>query len=369
MRILYVGDLRRESSTYPRFKALQAVGNEVVAFASYEICASQNRLLNFLGHRYYCTRANWDGNMRLRQLVRELRPHVVWIDKGRWIYPRTLRVLRAQGAKLVHYNTDDIYDPQGYAWLHRLGIRHYDLCITTNRFNVSEIISKYGVTSFRAGMGYDADSHRPPAGMDMNAVADVVFVGHWEQHTESYLAALHDAGLIVRVHGGNWRRARRHEFRKARTLPQTDYNAALTSAKLAICSLSRRNRNESTGRSFEIPAIGACLVAEDTVEHRYFYQDGQEAFFFRGIGDLVAKCNWLVGQSDIRRRVAAAGRRRCLALGLSWQDHINREWPLCDRFLQEGSLSLKLGDDAPFWSGFRSGLPCESTKNTVTTTN
>lgn len=353
-RLLYVGDLKPGTTSRARGEALEDLGVPLGRFDSTDVCRSASRLVNYLGHRVYCTPRIWTANRELRRQAQRERPDVVWIDKGRWIFPGTLRALRAGGARIIHYNTDDLFGTEEYLWLHRLGWKYLDLALTTNRWNVLETTGWRGVPSFRCGMGYDHRIHFPPSA-PLPPGPDLVFIGHYEPHTEDYLAAAADAGIRVEVHGGQWWRARRREFRPARLLPNAAYNAKIASAGLALCSLSRRNRNESTGRSLEIPAIGGCLVAEDTLEHRWLYRDGEEAVFFRSAPELVDRCRTLLADRAQRDRIARRGHARCRELGLSWRDHLAREWPLCQAFLATGRLDLTPAADEPFWPGFRRG--------------
>jgi len=352
MRILYVADLRRTSSTYGRYEGLCLPEVEVVPFPTHYICTGANRIENILGHRLYLTPSVFRGNKRLLREVVTRRPDFVWIDKGRWCFPSTLRAIKRLGPRLVHHNTDDINWNGGYSWLHRLGIPHYDFYFTTNRFNVREISQKYGVKTMRAGMGYDRSLHVPAAGYS-GVGPDVIFVGHWECHTEHYLSVLVESGLRVGVHGHGWRRARDRRFRDVLPLPQEDYNRRLREARLVLCSLSRRNRNESTGRSFEIPAVNGCMLAESTPEHRFLFRHGKEALLFRDVDEMVALVRTAVADEKYRRSLADAGRVRCLELGLSWQEHMAREWPMCVAHFDAATKS-NLGD-APFWVGYRVG--------------
>src|SRR6185295_11089147 len=155
-----------------------------------------------------------------------------------------------------------------HAWLHRRGLAREDVYLTTNRHNVRELRGRYGVTAVRAGMGHD------PALLGFRAAppreaAPVVYVGHWEPHTEDGLLALRAAGIDVRVWGYNWWKARDRALRGAGFLPHADYPATLAASRIALGFLSRWNRNESTGRTFDIPALGAFLLAERTAEHEF----------------------------------------------------------------------------------------------------
>jgi hypothetical protein len=295
-------------------------------------------------------------NARLRSLLAE-RPHdVLWVDKGEWTYPSTLAFARRRGCAIVHYNTDDLLGRHAHSWLLRRGLGRYDLYLTTNRHNVGEVRRRHGVTALRAGMGHDPAllDLRPPARRD---AAPVVYVGHWEPHAERGLLALRAAGIEVAVWGYNWYKARDRTLRQARFLPHPEYAATLAGSAIALGFLSRWNRNDSTGRSFEIPALGGFLLAERTPEHEFVYGDGAGAALFSTPAELVEKARYYLAHPDQRAAVAATGRARLLAAGYSWTDHMRREWPLVERVLADPAGALTAADDAPFWPGFRGGAP------------
>jgi hypothetical protein len=114
--------------------------------------------------------------------------------------------------------------------------------------------------------------------------------------------------------------------------------------------------SESASRSFEIPAIGAFMLAQRTAEHEYLYGDGVGAALFSDCEELVTKANYYLAHKDERLRIADTGHGLCERIGLSWQEHMAREWPLVDQVLHSGLDVLNRQDsDVPFWSGFRNG--------------
>jgi spore maturation protein CgeB len=76
-------------------------------------------------------------------------------------------------------------------------------------------------------------------------------------------------------------------------------------------------------RSFEIPAIGACMVAEDTTEHReIFGDDGHAVRYFRSPEEAVSIVSALLRSVDARRALAAAAHARILNSRNSYGDRL-----------------------------------------------
>lgn len=356
LRILFVGPLWQGSTCLSRLNGLRALGLEVDALDTTHWLPPGPRLLRSIVQRTYVHPSVHRMNLRLHALLKQTRYELIWIEKGQWIYPWTLAWVRRQGWAVIHYNTDDILGRYEHFWLHRLGIKNYDLYLTTNRWNVTEIRDRYGIRTLRTGMGFDPAFCHP---VDVSRLEDldVVFVGHWESHTEDYIVALRNAGIDAQVWGYNWWKARNAGLRSVKPLPYSEYTMTIARAKMALCSLSRWNRNESTGRSFEIPAIGTFMLAECTAEHQLIYGDGIGAALFSTSDELIEKARYYLDKATERESIAETGHALAQNPGYSWADHIRREWPIVVRMLtQPGSMPVD-NEDAPFWPGFRNGAP------------
>jgi len=58
-------------------------------------------------------------------------------------------------------------------------------------------------------------------------------------------------------------------------------------------------------RSFEIPAIGTCMLAEYTKEHKQIFgEDLVNIVYFREENDLIKKIKWLLENNNERIRLA-----------------------------------------------------------------
>jgi hypothetical protein len=352
-RILYVAILSPGSTCVPRLRGLQYHDLEIQTLDTSTLFGSPHRWVNSLTQRTYCTPRALQLNRALLDACRAFKPDLIWMDKAVWVYPFVLRRLRARARYIVHYNTDDIFAPGLEFWLHKRGIRLYDVYLTTNRWNVKEIAQKFKIRSLRVGMGYDRRIlHSFPENIRETG-APIFFGGHWEPHTEQLLNVLQASGLPFVVRGHNWWKAREPQWRKVQPAPYLDYLRETASAKIALCIVSARNRNDSASRSFEIPALGTFMLAIRTNEHRYLYQDGVHAALFSSGQELADKARYYLSHDDVRRKIAQQGHQRCVELGLSWEEHIQREWGIINRVLHGEHIGFE--DDVPFWKGFRCG--------------
>jgi spore maturation protein CgeB len=64
-------------------------------------------------------------------------------------------------------------------------------------------------------------------------------------------------------------------------------------------------------RSLEIPAMGGCMLMEDTLEHRaLFGPPGQAAAYFSSVPEMLERLQFLLSEKDERCRLAEAAHQR-----------------------------------------------------------
>jgi hypothetical protein len=330
VNILYVGQLAPQSTCAMRLAALRSVGTSVTGLDSHPpggslglIARTARRCLWRLGWPM-----DFEGiNSELRTRVRDLQPELVWIDKGVSVTADTLRTLRQlrPGIKLAHYNPDDPFGGFGLAgWRTFLkALCDYDVHFVPRRENVAEY-TKLGarrVVQLMPAWGYAPDVHRPvPVDADDlgRYGADIGFVGSFEPERARDLLAVAQAGLNVRI-VGPWPDA----FLRSSLLhsPQgafgAEYAKAICSFKIALGFLRKRNRDQHTSRSIEIPACGVFMLAERSQEHQQLFAEGREAEFFSSVQELIDKARFYLSHDRERERIAAAGRERCRVSGYS----------------------------------------------------
>jgi spore maturation protein CgeB len=167
--------------------------------------------------------------------------------------------------------------------------------------------------------GYCENTFYPPKDKLPSADYGVVFIGTPLDGRAGALGELLGRlGTPVDIFGTRWKRTKLYPKWKKLLHPPvaTDtYRETLWRAQIALGFVSSSNLDEFTLRSFEIPASGTFFLAERTPTHQQLYVEGREAEFFNGIEECRDKIAYYLQHDEQRRKIAQAGRRRCLESG------------------------------------------------------
>jgi spore maturation protein CgeB len=175
--------------------------------------------------------------------------------------------------------------------------------------------------------GFDPDLffHDAPAATEHPGLtADVVFVGGADRDRVPYISALIRAGLDVALYGDYWSRYRETRTHDRGHADPATLREATSAAKVTLCLIRQANRDGQVMRSYEAAAIGACMLVEDTLEHReLFGDDGQAVVFFHGIQHMLERVRWLLEHPIERRRLGAAVQERIRAGHHTYDDRFH----------------------------------------------
>ena len=203
---------------------------------------------------------------------------------------------------------------------------------TTKTYNVEELRALGCRRPLLIGNSYDPATHRPtevsPAERDLYG-GEVGFIGAWEAERAETLYYLATNGIRVRIWGGGWHKLRRRHERlvvEKRALWAEEDAKAVCSFDICLGFLCKANRDLQTSRTVEIPACQAFLLAERTDEQRALFEEGTEAEFFGSEEELLREIKYYLAHPAERKRIAAAGRERCLRSGYSHHERL--KWAL-----------------------------------------
>lgn len=220
---------------------------------------------------------------------------------------RTLRTLGDAGIATANYLTDDPWNPAHKASWFLEGLPLYRKVFSVRQSNLDDL-RRLGCRAEYLPFAYSPDLHYHEDGSSDEArrvASDVVFAGGADADRVPYITALAARGIRVGLYGGYWERyAETRALSRGQADPRT-VRLAISNAKIALCLVRRANRDGHSMRSFEVPAIGACMLVENTDEHRrIFGEEGRAALYFTSVSQMVEKADVLLKNAALRDRLA-----------------------------------------------------------------
>jgi spore maturation protein CgeB len=234
-----------------------------------------------------------------------------------------LQGLRSLGIICVNYSTDDPWNPTLSATWFLQALPFYDRILTTRRANVADF-EHIGCGDVRyLPFGYDEELFCGPRRPTRGDTHDILFVGGADKERIDFISELMDAGVPVALVGDYWGSAWPvRQFALGHKTPD-EVRILTAAAKINLCLVRRANRDGHVMRSFEIAALGGCMLAEDTAEHReIFGRDGEAVVYFRTAREAADRARALLTDADERERLSAAVRARITRGAHTYRDRL-----------------------------------------------
>jgi spore maturation protein CgeB len=283
-----------------------------------------------LQNRFLIGPVIWAINHRLIEFARQHPSDVIWFYNSTHIFPATVRRLRRLLPKvlLVQYTNDNPFTThiKPDYWRHfKRSIPDFDVHFIFRPTNEQDFLS-VGAKSVHLLRAYYLPSKDYRVTLqpgDDRYQSDVVFAGHYEPdgRLES-LEAISAAGYHLKLFGGGWMKYVQltSDSPLRYQLPITpvigeDYRKAISGTKIALCFLSKVNRDSYTTRNFEIPAMGAFMLSEYSDDLASLFTEGIEAEYFRSRQELLDKIKFYLNHEGARQKIAENGYKRVIEDG------------------------------------------------------
>ncbi len=214
--------------------------------------------------------------------------------KGNSLTPETIQDLRDSGKPVYNFYPDVSFHDHGPNIPQSLKL--YDCVFTTKTYHGEREIKRYGIRELKhVRHGFDPEVHRPISltpQLKEHYGCDVSFVGCWSQFK-----------------GRLGRNLKRGVFGDELSLV---YCASKINLGLLSCSSSDpAARDQTTARSFQIPATRSLLLHEDTAEIRSYFDDMKEVLLFSDNDEMVDKIEWALQSPAMRAEIQRQGYERC----------------------------------------------------------
>ncbi|HET9373019.1 MAG TPA: glycosyltransferase [Vicinamibacterales bacterium] len=243
------------------------------------------------------------------------------------VEPAALDALGRLGVWRACFLTDDPWNPAHAAPWFLEALPGYDLVFSPRRANLDDLI-RAGVRRVEyLPFAFDPATHFPdPPRSDeewSQYKADIMFAGNGDADRARIVGALAEAGLSVAVYGQYWDRFPETRSLAHHMLDQAELRRATASGKVALLLVRRANRDGNSMRTFEVPAMRACPLVEDTADHRELFGEERDlTCYFTDERDVVAQATALLGDPRRRRALADHAYTRITAGGHTYRDRL-----------------------------------------------
>lgn len=273
LKVHYVGGVHHEGSSFSRYNALSKIYSEVSLLDTSPTHSIIGRLKTKFIRRF-----GLYMDKKIIETIAIKEPNIVWFDKPTMISNLGVSEIIAKHSEkvIVAHITDDINTIKRYDPEIEKKLSQFDAVFTPNKFNIKEYPE---IRLVYNELGYDAEMYKPLKTTPNILRKTLSFVGHFEPSYEKELIKisnlLKDTEFNLAIYGTGWWRAKdlinRKDVRVQSGWQSLDQLKMIYTESVAGIGLySAINRNQTSGRIFEIPALKVPLVTIENPVIKHF---------------------------------------------------------------------------------------------------
>lgn len=233
------------------------------------------------------------------------------------IAPINRDALRAlEGTKRVVFLTDDPWNSDFRAQWFFEALPHYDTVYTPRHANENDLKNAGCKHVAYLRFGYDPRHfYADPQPKDI----DGFFAGGADPDRVRLLRPLLTGEYNISLAGDFWKNdPTTRPFAVGHYNPD-ELRRATAAAHVNICMVRAANRDGHVMRSFEIPAVGAAMIVQDTPDHRALFEN--DVLYFGTPEELATGFRTLMADPPLRQKLATAVHSR-VSTGQSYKDRL-----------------------------------------------
>lgn len=243
-------------------------------------------------------------------LCGRLRPSVVLCTGCVPLRRAAVRALRSLGASVRIFLTDDPWNGIVCSHWFREALTEFDI-VFSPRKSTNPDLARLGSRIVRyVPFGYDDRYFRRLADDELERFRRLTswrcfFAGGADRERVAVVEVLLRAGVSVGLFGGYWDRYAGTKPYARGFCPAEDLAGYMQACELNLCIGRQANRDGHAMRSWEVPAAGGVILAENTEDHRaMFGEEGHSALFFSNPGEMVSQARRIIAKPAESRAMA-----------------------------------------------------------------
>jgi hypothetical protein len=272
--------------------------------------------------RLFSTRFLREYNQEILEVAHNFKPDFLLAFKGSYVQPGTLRQLRSLGIALYNYYPDRMLLARG-SLLER-AISEYDCLFDTKQRWDGDAAERFH-PRHRVFLphGYDPEVHHPVELQDRDRKqfeCDVCLIA---THTSAKEASISELlalrpKLDLKIWGNLWKENCASVKVRSRVcgpaVTGMSYTKAVLASRitLALMGVTPEAKDETSTRTYEVPACGGFMLHPRTPEVLDLFVTGREVVCFDSVRQMGEQVEYYLAHPDERSAIARAGHARCV---------------------------------------------------------
>lgn len=270
-------------------------------------------------------------NRFIKDQITYLKPDVILVFKGMELYPDTLKNFKNQGILLTNFNPDHpfVITSRGSGnWNVGKSIALYDLHFCYSVEVLNRIKKMYNIPVVHLPFGFELPTEFLKNELPQEEKIAVCFIGTADKIRINAVKELLAANIPVHVYGSEW-----HKFLDVNFHPNLkiekpvygiEYWRLAIQYRVQLNVFRPHNEGSHNMRTFEMPAVGAIMLAPDSVEHRMFFEADQEVIYYSSKEEMILKAQYLLDLPvEKANQIRIQAKNRSIQSGYSYRDRVN----------------------------------------------
>lgn len=252
--------------------------------------------------------------------IKEFNPDVILVTGCVYLSDRLLTSIRQKKITILIFLTDDPWSRNFKSHHFIRTLQYYDAVFNPRRMNMSDVM-RIAKNTHYLPFAYcpnllNQGEIRDFLKSKLLEKYDIFFYGGADFDRVKIIKRLQRAGFRVLVAGGYWDRYSHHLAGKPLgILNPAELRETIKSSALSLCVVRKANRDGHCMRTFELPFFNACIVAEDTEEHRQIYGGNDNVAYFKSIEELVDRARVILKSDVLQKKMKRMTRQKIVESG------------------------------------------------------
>lgn len=306
-----------------------AARNIQIPFSSFDISQARSNIsmLNKLAW-HFRDKTYWaqkDFQKKLIESAKVIRPSHLLVLGTSTVCKQTLVALQKLSIVTINFLTDDPWNTNHSSNWFNESLSHYNVLLTPRMANLNQLKEFSKTKVDYLPFAYNPEVHFEESDLSelekRELGSDIIFFGGADSDRIPLIHKLIRHGFQINLFGGYWNQDKLTRPFSRGIVPVKTLRKAVKASKICLNLVRRANRDGHVMRTFEVPAMGGCLLTEKTEEHLAIFGENTVKMF-ETEKDLIQKIETLLSSPDLRKQTTLEGRKKILSSHNTYVDRL-----------------------------------------------